>query len=236
MADKRIIELEERTTISENDYFATDNTNGTCKVNAKILLDRFDDDEDDIATRAKKVDLTNISTTGSTNNSGATITSGTYFYKDGTLARAKTDIANGATLTLNTNYEIVTAGGLNSLNEALIYSTSEINTGQKWIDGSDIYRKVYSIPTLPSSESNTIDTITNFNRLLYCVGSQYYDDSNANVHEYYHFPYQGGSNSANDYARIIITNDGSVKLLLGSVWRGNTRIKNMYIIVYYTKI
>ena len=119
MADKRIIELEERLTLSDGDYFATDNTNGTCKVNAKILLDRFDDDEDDIATRAKKVDLTNISTTGSTNNSGATITSGTYFYKDGTLARAKTDIANGATLTLNTNYEIVTAGGLNSLNEAL---------------------------------------------------------------------------------------------------------------------
>ena len=135
MADKRIIELEERLTLSDGDYFATDNTNGTCKVNAKILLDRFDDDEDDIATRAKKVDLTNISTTGSTNNSGATITSGTYFYKDGTLARAKTDIANGATLTLNTNYEIVTAGGLNSLNEALSNKQDKLWT-QGWIDSN----------------------------------------------------------------------------------------------------
>lgn len=163
MADKRIIELEERTTISENDYFATDNTNGTCKVNAKILLDRFDDDEDDIATRAKKVDLTNISTTGSTNNSGATITSGTYFYKDGTLARAKADIANGATLTLNTNYEIVTAGGLNSLNEAfskhavgtevnlLSYTSSNPYTIPS--DGYIVLGTSYSEPTAKISAS-----------------------------------------------------------------------------------
>lgn len=119
MADKRIIELEERLTLSDGDYFATDNTNGTCKVNAKILLDRFSDDEDAIATKAAKVDLTNISITGSTNNTGSTIASGTYFYKDGTLVKAIAAIANGATLTLNTNYEIVTAGGLNDLNNAL---------------------------------------------------------------------------------------------------------------------
>lgn len=120
MADKRIIELEERLTLSDGDYLATDNTNGTCKVNAKILLDRFSDDEDAIATKAAKVDLTNISITGSTNNTGSTIASGTYFYKDGTLVKAIAAIANGATLTLNTNYEIVTAGGLNDLNDALI--------------------------------------------------------------------------------------------------------------------
>jgi len=119
MADKRIIELEERLTLSDGDYFATDNTNGTCKVNAKILLDRLSDDEAAIATKAAKVDLTNISITGSTNNTGSTIASGTFFYKDGTLVRAKTDIANNATLTLNTNYEVVTAGGLNALNDAL---------------------------------------------------------------------------------------------------------------------
>lgn len=120
MADKRIIELEERLTLSDGDYLATDNTNGTCKVNAKILLDRLSDNEDAIATKAAKVDLTNISITGSTNNTGSTITSGSFFYKDGTLVMAKTDIANNATLTLNTNYEIVTAGGLNALNDALI--------------------------------------------------------------------------------------------------------------------
>ena len=124
MADKRIIELEERLTLSNGDYLATDNTNGTCKVNAKILLDRLSDNEDAIATKAAKVDLTNISITGSTNNTGSTITSGSFFYKNGTLVRAKTDIANNAALTRNTNYEIVTAGGLNALNNALTWKTN----------------------------------------------------------------------------------------------------------------
>ena len=72
-----------------------------------------------VANKSNKVDLTNISITGSTNNTGSTITSGTFFYKDGDLVQAKTSIANGATLTLNTNYELVTAGGLNKLNASL---------------------------------------------------------------------------------------------------------------------
>lgn len=64
-------------------------------------------------------DLTDIIATGPTNATGNTITSGLYFYLDGVLCKAKSDIANGATFTLNTNYEVVTAGGLNSLNSAL---------------------------------------------------------------------------------------------------------------------
>ena len=72
--------------------------------------------ESAVTNKANKVDLTNISITGSTNNTGSTISSGTFFYKDGDLVRAKTSIANGATLTLNTNYELVTAGALNDLN------------------------------------------------------------------------------------------------------------------------
>ena len=55
-------------------------------------------------------DLTNIDLTGTTNNTGSTITSGTIFYLNGTLVKAKTDIANGATFTLNTNYEETEVG------------------------------------------------------------------------------------------------------------------------------
>ena len=65
-------------------------------------------------SKADKTDLASISITGTTNNTGSTITQGTFFYKSGTLVRAKTDIANGATLTQNTNYEEVTAGALNA--------------------------------------------------------------------------------------------------------------------------
>lgn len=68
-----------------------------------------------IGNKAPKTDLASISITGSTNNTGSTIGAGTFFYLNGSLVRAKTNIANGATLTVNTNYETVTAGGLNRL-------------------------------------------------------------------------------------------------------------------------
>ena len=67
-----------------------------------------------VAGKANKSDLTNLDLTGTTNNTGSTIGAGTYFYLNGTLVRAKTAIANGATFTLNTNYEVVSAGALNS--------------------------------------------------------------------------------------------------------------------------
>ena len=66
---------------------------------------------------ARKADLTNLDLTGTTNTTGSTISSGTYFYLNGVLVRAKTAIASGATFTLNTNYEVVTVGGLNAVME-----------------------------------------------------------------------------------------------------------------------
>ena len=42
MSDKRIIELDERSTLVNNDYIATDNTNGTAKVNGAILQQKAD--------------------------------------------------------------------------------------------------------------------------------------------------------------------------------------------------
>lgn len=59
--------------------------------------------------------LASINTTGATNTTGSTINAGTYFYLDGVLVRAKADITNGATFTLNTNYEVETDGALNGL-------------------------------------------------------------------------------------------------------------------------
>ena len=64
----------------------------------------------------------NINLTG-TNNTGSTITAGTFFYNNGSLVRAKTDIQNGSAITIGTNAETVTAGGLNELNNNI---TTEI--------------------------------------------------------------------------------------------------------------
>jgi len=62
-------------------------------------------------TKADKTDLAEIQATGSTNTTGSKISAGTLFYLNGTLVRAKQDIASGAAYTLNTNYEAVTVGG-----------------------------------------------------------------------------------------------------------------------------
>lgn len=61
-------------------------------------------------TDVPKTDLTDIFVTGTKNNTGATISAGTYFYVNGQLALCKSAISANADLTLNTNYELVTAG------------------------------------------------------------------------------------------------------------------------------
>jgi len=79
-----------------------------------------------LADKADKTGLTDIFTTGSTNNSGGAIGAGVFFYKDGTLVQAKTAIASGATLTLNTNYEVPTAGALNALKSAIAWKAESL--------------------------------------------------------------------------------------------------------------
>ena len=61
--------------------------------------------------KAERDDLSTIHATGSTNTTGAQIDEGTFFYLNGSYCKAKTDITNGATFTLNTNFEVTTVGG-----------------------------------------------------------------------------------------------------------------------------
>lgn len=42
------------------------------------------------------------------------------------------------------------------IGERLSYSTTEINTGKKWIDGKDIYQKVVDFGALPNATSKTV--------------------------------------------------------------------------------
>ena len=103
-----------------------------------------------VNAKADKTNLTSISETGST--ASQAISAGTYFYLDGTLVRAKTAIANGATFTLNTNYEVVTDG---ALNKSVIYSTEEHIIG-KWIDGRDLYQKTLDLGTMPNNAAKNV--------------------------------------------------------------------------------
>ena len=96
-----------------------------------------------IDEKAEKTDLTSISESGTT--ASQAISAGTYFYLDGTLVRAKTNIASGATFTLNTNYELVMAGALNkspewvnitsqcTFNSAYNHNLSVSDNGQEYL-------------------------------------------------------------------------------------------------------
>jgi len=57
-----------------------------------------------LSTKANKTDITNISITGTTNNTGSNILAGTLFYLNGALCKTLVDVANGATFTDGTNY------------------------------------------------------------------------------------------------------------------------------------
>lgn len=112
----QINELPNSSALNATDVFAKD-TSGTTteKINAQNLA----------AGIGVLGGLTSISATGTTNTTGAAITAGTYFYLNGELVQALTNIASGATFTNGTNYDDVTAGGLNSIYEKL---TNKVST------------------------------------------------------------------------------------------------------------
>lgn len=95
--------------------------------------------------------LASINTTGATNTTGSTITAGTYFYLDGVLVRALANIANGASYTLNTNYEVVTVGALNE-----VYTGG--NSLQTFIDIA--YGNPYHSQTITRGYNNKMDDTT----------------------------------------------------------------------------
>ena len=65
----------------------------------------------------------------------------------------------GKVLTVNSSGKWVAADPSSSYN--LDYSTEEVNTGQKWIDGNNIYSKTYTGTTATTRE--TLDSFTNKN-------------------------------------------------------------------------
>lgn len=62
------------------------------------------------ADKAERADLATLNLTGSTNTTGSTINAGVYFYLNGSYCKAISNITNGATFTLNTNFEVASVG------------------------------------------------------------------------------------------------------------------------------
>ena len=85
------------------------------------------------------------------------------------------------------------------------YSTTEVNTGKKWIDNSGIFRKVFVVEAFPNNTAvNIAHNITNLGSVVSLFGIMYNIDSTAGR------PFTGGVGSPqvayNDTNLILYTN------------------------------
>lgn len=106
------------------------------------------------------------------------------------------------------------------------YSETEVNTGQKWIDGKDIYLKCYNIAeTLSSGDIDTIeiDNVVNcFNRVNYTSAEEIA----------LQVPNIQGLYTSNAYIRVSYNeNDGKLQYTAGGAFIG----ANLIVIFYFTK-
>ena len=185
----------------------------------------------DVALNANKEEKTNLAsidiTSGTTNNTGAKINSGTYFHYLGTFVRAKTDIASGATLTLNTNYEVVPVGDeLTSLRSSL--------ANKDWtplglaVSGN-------TSQDLPSGwKELLVITASNFdsqnNRNIYSVNIEHSMCSSTSNDFFYSGFYV--SSSINGGIQLKMTNKASIRLAT-AYFNGSDVLSSMKTAIYY---
>lgn len=135
------------------------------------------------SSKADKTDLSSIIQTGTA--SSQAISAGIYFYLNDVLVRAKVDIANGATFTLNTNYEVVTAG---ALNEMLTWKplssatgTSHINFPSNWneieVSAMQITGSSACVGRLTKTQVEDIITASVYNSAYVTIGGGYENSS-----------------------------------------------------------
>nr|DAK99457.1 MAG TPA: hypothetical protein [Caudoviricetes sp.] len=101
-------------------------------------------------------------------------------------------------LTSDSTTDALSANQGKILNEKITntntYSTSETNTGKKWIDGKDIYRKVIELSNIPASTTEYSYNVENIDKIVNAQASWYdttdkatfvtnlrYDGSGANI-------------------------------------------------------
>ena len=111
------------------------------------------------------------------------------------------------------------------------YSTSEVNTGQKWIDGSFIYRKTYLLNTLAAGQDNIIPlNISNFKTLIKVFG-------NAKMQAMPNIPIPFISSNLQAY--IInpynIDENTSLHIETGTLYTNENTLSNVTITILYTK-
>ena len=129
--------------------------------------------------------------------------------------------------TLNSKIETNTTNISNNstaITNLQTYSTSEVNTGKKWIDGKDIYRRVYQKTSTAATENIDID---DWNVDFVCLFVPLiYDSTNRQFDTNYYV-------NSSDFLRAL-TRMYNNKFTI-TVQRGNSNSRVLTIIMEYTK-
>ena len=119
-------------------------------------------------------------------------------------------------------------GVLSNANMPLNYSTTEQNTGRKWIDGKDIYFKVVELGALPNATTkNVAHGITGISEWVKIEGTA----NNATNTSGISIPLVYDGNNATNNTRIAV-NDTNVVLETDT---DRSSFNKCYAILYYTK-
>lgn len=119
-------------------------------------------------------------------------------------------------------------GVLSAVGQVADYSTAEHATGEKWIDGKTIYRKVVDCGALPNNNVKTVDSgLTNVN--VYKIEGAAIRDSDKTV---FPIPYVVSDNVQYQVSVSFNNASGIITLSTGS---DRSAFTNTYIILYYTK-
>lgn len=110
----------------------------------------------------------------------------------------------------------------------LDYSTSEVNTGAKWIDGATIYKKTINFGVLPNAtEKSVAHNITNLNRVIKAEGYAY----RSSDHVTYPIPFVSAP-TGTVYNIGFTVNSTTIALSAGA---DRSNVTECYITLYYTK-
>lgn len=115
--------------------------------------------------------------------------------------------------------------------EALMpnYSTSEQKTGQKWIDGKDIYFQTVNFGTLPNATTKIINhNIANIDVVLGRTGVAYTDDRTT----MFVLPQLAIGGAAASSVSVGVSRD----VIAITTGVNRTNITNCYVTLYYTKV
>lgn len=108
------------------------------------------------------------------------------------------------------------------------YSTSEVDTGVKWIDGSHIYQKTINFGSLPNTDAKSVNIGTTIKRLIKLEGVAYRSSDGTN----FLLPFVASQGGASYQYSIEIEATTSQLVIRTGADRSNL---TAYVTLYYTK-